>query len=155
HILRIVREMLAFQPSGRGTNLAHALDSVNRILKRRSIVFLISDFQADPNDYRKELYLANRRHDVIAVDLHDPMDTDIASVGIIALEDAETGEMVLVDTSDRRWREVFAANVDAHESAKVGLFNRAGVDRLDIDTGHDYVDELTLFFQRRERRMRR
>ena len=155
HILRIVREMLAFQPSGRGTNLAHALDSVNRILKRRSIVFLISDFQADPNDYRKELYLANRRHDVIAVDLHDPMDTDIANVGIIALEDAETGEMVLVDTSDRRWREVFAANVDAHESAKVGLFNRAGVDRLDIDTGHDYVDELTLFFQRRERRMRR
>ena len=155
HILRIVREMLAFQPSGRGTDLAHALDSVNRILKRRSIVFLISDFQADPNDYRKELYLANRRHDVIAVDLHDPMDTDIASVGIIALEDAETGEMVLVDTSDRRWREVFAANVDAHESAKVGLFNRAGVDRLDIDTGHDYVDELTLFFQRRERRMRR
>ena len=155
HILRIVREMLAFQPSGRGTNLAHALDSVNRILKRRSIVFLISDFQADPNDYRKELYLANRRHDVIAVDLHDPMDTDIASVGIIALEDAETGEMVLVDTSDRRWREAFAANVDAHESAKVGLFNRAGVDRLDIDTGHDYVDELTLFFQRRERRMRR
>ena len=155
HILRIVREMLAFQPSGRGTDLAHALDSVNRILKRRSIVFLISDFQADPNDYRKELYLANRRHDVIAVDLHDPMDTDIASVGIIALEDAETGEMVLVDTSDRRWREAFAANVDAHESAKVGLFNRAGVDRLDIDTGHDYVDELTLFFQRRERRMRR
>ena len=155
HILRIVREMLAFQPSGRGTNLAHALDSVNRILKRRSIVFLISDFQADPNDYRKELYLANRRHDVIAVDLHDPMDTDIANVGIIALEDAETGEMVLVDTSDRRWREAFAANVDAHESAKVGLFNRAGVDRLDIDTGHDYVDELTLFFQRRERRMRR
>jgi uncharacterized protein (DUF58 family) len=155
HILRIVREMLAFQPTGRGTNIAHALDSVNRILKRRSIVFLISDFQADPADYRKEIYLANRRHDVIAVDLHDPMDTDIANVGIIALEDAETGEMVLVDTSDRRWRDAFNANVSAHESAKVSLFNRAGVDRLDIDTGRDYVDELTLFFQRRERRMRR
>jgi uncharacterized protein (DUF58 family) len=155
HILRIVREMLAFEPGGRGTDIAHALDSVNRILKRRSIVFLISDFQVDPESYRKSLYLANRRHDVIAVDLHDPLDTEIADVGVMALEDAETGDLVLIDTGDRRWRESFEANVRAHEETKESLFNRAGVDRLDIDTGRDYVDELAQFFQRRVSKLRR
>ena len=154
HILRIVREMLAFAPKGRGTNIAQALDTVNRILKRRSIVFLISDFQADPDDYRKPLLMANRKHDVIAVDLHDPLDTQIADVGLLALEDAETGEVVLVDTGDPGWRRLFAANVQAHEEAKLSLFGKSGIDRLDIDTGGDYVDELAKFFQRRERRLR-
>ena len=154
HILRIVREMLAFEPEGTGTDITLALDTVNRICKRRSIVFLVSDFQASPEAYRRSLHMANRRHDMIAVDLHDPMESDIADVGLIALEDAESGEIVWVDTSDPRWRGGFAENVAQHDDAKLAVFHKAGIDRLDIDTGRDYVDELTRFFQRRAQRMR-
>ena len=155
HILRIVREMLAFEPDGRGTDIGMALDTVNNILKRRSIVFLISDYQVDPEGYRKPLYMASRRHDVIAVDLHDPLDSEIADVGIMVLEDAESGELVVVDTSDRRWRQAFGENVNAHHDAKTSVLRKAGVDRLNIDTSLDYVDELTRFFKRRSDRMRR
>ena len=154
HILRIVREMLAFEPESRGTDIGLALDTVNRILKRRSIVFLISDYQTDAESYRKPLYMANRRHDVIAVDLHDPLDSQIADVGIMVLEDAESGELVVVDTGDRGWREAFAANVAAHDDDKISVLRKAGVDRLNIDTSLDYVDELTRFFKRRSDRMR-
>ena len=154
HILRMIRELLAFEPAGRGTAISLALDTVTRLCKRRSIVFLVSDFQAPADDYRRSLYLANRRHDVIAVDLHDPLETAIADVGLLTLEDAETGELLWVDTSDRRWREHFAANVAAHETAKLANFRKVGVDRIAVDTEHDYVDALTRFFQTRATRQR-
>ncbi|MGL4650840.1 MAG: DUF58 domain-containing protein, partial [Caldilineaceae bacterium] len=104
HILRIVRELLAFQPAGKGTNLPHALNTLNRLYERKSIVFLISDFQADPEGFRLALSMTNRRHDTIVVDLHDPLERQVADVGLLALEDAETGRTVWVDTGDRAWR---------------------------------------------------
>jgi len=155
HILRLVREVLAFEPKGTGTDIEHALDTVNRLVKRRGIVFLVSDFQTEPESYRKPLYMANRKHDVIAIDLHDPLEMEIADVGLLALEDAETGEFVWVDTSDQRWRESFIANNEAHQQATNDILRKAGVDRIAINTDQDYVDALTLFFQRRERRQRR
>lgn len=154
HILRMIRELLAFEPQGRGTDIAMALDTVTRLCKRRSIVFLVSDFQAPAADYRHALYLSNRRHDVIAVDLHDPLEHAIADVGLLTLEDAETGALLWVDTSDRRWREQFVANVAAHEADKLAGFRKVGVDRIAVDTEHDYVDALTRFFQIRAKRQR-
>lgn len=155
HILRLVREVLAFEPTGTGTDIEHALDTVNRLVKRRGIVFLISDFQTDPERYRKPLYMANRKHDVVAVDLHDPLEFDIADVGLLTLEDAESGELVYVDTGDPRWRAEFIANNAAHQQATQDVLRKAGVDRIAVNTEQDYVDALTRFFQRREQRQRR
>lgn len=155
HILRIVRELLAFQPQGRGTDIAHALDTLNRMYEKRSIVFLVSDFQASPESYRKALFMTNRRHDTIAVDLHDPMERSIANVGLLALEDAETGRLLWVDTADRDWRAAFSEGVAAHEAAKQSVLRRTGVDRIVLNTREDYVLPLTRFFETRVRRGRR
>ncbi len=99
HVLRMIRELLAFEPKSRGTDIKMALDKVNQILKRRSIVFVISDFLSDPESYRKELNITNKRHDVIAVDLNDPLEMKMENVGLLALEDPETDDIVWVDTS--------------------------------------------------------
>ena len=128
---------------------------MTRLCKRRSIVFLVSDFQAPAEDYRRPLYMASRRHDLIAVDLHDPLELEIADVGLLTLEDAETGELLWVDTGDSRWRAAFAANVASHQQAKLDGLRKVGVDRIAVDTEHDYVDALTRFFQTRAKRQRR
>ncbi len=154
HVLRIVREVLAFEPKHNGTDIGHALETVNRLVKRRGIVFLISDFMAEPSDYSKALYLANRRHDVIAVDMHDPLELNIGDVGLMIMEDAETGEVIWVDTRDPRWRQSFAAGVEQQTGAKLTVFRKAGVDRIAVNTEQDYVDSLTQFFHSRERRQR-
>ena len=154
HVLRLIRELLAFEPEGDGTDIKLALDSINQILKRRSIVFLVSDFLAEPESYKKSLHMTNRKHDVIAVDLHDPLETDIANVGLLALEDAESDEVVWVDTSDPAWRKSFAQQTDRFGAAKNKVLANAGVDQVRIHTDQDYVKALTLFFQKRARRLR-
>lgn len=154
HILRIVREMLAFEPVGRGTDIPLALDTVNHVCKRRSILFLISDFQADPESYRQPLFMASRKHDTIAVDLHDPLEYAIADVGMLALEDAESGQVVWVDSSARGWRRAHAQRLERLESGKLAVLRRAGVDRIAVDTTRDYVEPLACFFQNRARRQR-
>lgn len=155
HVLRVVRELLAFQPQGRGTDLKLALDTVNHTLKRRSIIFLISDFLADPASYRRTLFVTNRRHDVVAIDLNDPLETHISEVGLMALEDAESGELVWVDTSSRAWQEAFAHHSQQFETQKQAAFKRASVDAITINTHQDYVTALTAFFQRRVKRLGR
>ena len=154
HVLRLIRELLAFEPEGDGTDIKLALDSINQILKRRSIVFLVSDFLDEPESYRKSLHMTNRKHDVIAVDLHDPLETDIANVGLLALEDAESDEVVWVDTSDPAWRKSFAQQTDQFGVAKNKVLANAGVDQVRIHTDQDYVKALTLFFQKRAQRLR-
>jgi len=152
HVLRVIRELLAFQPKRRGTDIKLALDTVNRVLKRRSIVFLISDFLAEPETFRRPLYVTNRRHDVVAIDLHDPLETHIAPVGLLALEDAETGALVWVDTAGRAWQRAFVRRVDDHRAAVRQLFTQARVDRIRISTADDYVSALTAFFKKRAKR---
>jgi uncharacterized protein (DUF58 family) len=154
HILRLIRELLAFEPEGDGTDIKLALDTINQILKRRSIIFLVSDFLDDPERYKKSLHIANRKHDVVAVDLHDPLETDIANVGLLALEDAESGELVWIDTSDPAWRKAFAQQTGQVSSAKNRVLTNAGVDQVQINTDQDYVKALTLFFQKRAQRLR-
>jgi uncharacterized protein (DUF58 family) len=154
HVLRLIRELLAFEPENSGTDIQMALDTVNQILKRRSIVFLISDFIDDPERYSKPLFMSNRKHDVIAVDLHDPLETEIADVGVLALEDAESGDLVWLDTSDPAWRQLFARRNSQFEMDKRKALANAGVDRIQIRTDQDYVKALTLFFQKRNKRIR-
>ena len=154
HVLRLIREMLAFEPEGRGTDIKLALDSINQILKRRSIIFLVSDFMDDPDRYSKPLFMTNRRHDLIAVDLHDPMESQIADVGLLALEDAESGELVWLDTSDPAWQRRFAQRTGQFETVKQKTLANAGVDRVKIQTDQDYAKALAIFFQKRNKRIR-
>lgn len=155
HVLRMVRDLLAFEPEGERTNIKLALDTINRVLKRRGIVFLISDFLDDVTQFDMTLGLTNRRHDLIAIDLHDPMERDIAPVGLIALEDAETGATVWVDTRNRSWRDMFAQRQRNHSDDLRRIFNRARVDRISVQTDKEYVSALTNFFQKRTQRLGR
>lgn len=153
HILRLVRELLTFRPVGRGTDLKAALDYSNKMLKRRGIMFLLSDFQADPQTYRKALNIAGRRHDLVAIDLRDPLEKNIAPVGLMVLEDAETGELTEVDTSDPAWRKAFTARQTETDAEIKQVLNGAKVDRINMTTPDDFVNALTRFFQQRMRRL--
>ena len=154
HVLRLIRELLAFSPQNRGTDIKLALDTVNQIVKRHSIVFLVSDFLDDPARYRKALAMTNRRHDIIAVDLTDPLESNIANVGLLTLEDAETGDMIWVDTGDKKWQQAFHQRVAKLENEKYQAFVRASVDRIAVGTDKDYINPLTAFFQQRAKRIR-
>ena len=155
HVLRMVRDLLVFTPEGRGTSIESALDTINRVVKRRSITFLISDFLVEPESLRRPLAATNRRHDVIALDLHDPMEHQIPDVGLMALEDAETGELEWVDTSNKAWKEAFEARVLDLEQQKRRLLSSLAIDHIQISTDKDYVVELNEFFARRSRRRAR
>ncbi len=154
HVLRLIRELLAFEPQGKGTDIKLALDRVNQMLKRRSIVFLVSDFLADPDSYRKELTITNKRHDVIAVDLHDPLETAIGGVGMLALEDPETGDIVWADTNSRKWQAAYQQRMDDLEAQKHRVLTQANVDHIAIGTDDEYTAPLTQFFQQRAQRNR-
>ena len=155
HVLRMVRDLLVFQPEGTGTDISLALNSMNLMLKQRSIAFLISDFIAPTESYRRALAASSRRHDVIAIDLHDPAEREIPPVGIIALEDAETGDLVWVDTNDEAWRRSFEEQVRMDEEAKVQMMRSLAIDRIALENGQEYVSGLNDFFKRREKRLAR
>ena len=155
HVLRMVRDLLVFQPVGSGTDIRLALDTVHQMLKRRSIVFLLSDFLADPESYRQAMLVTNRRHDVVAFDLSDPLEHEIADVGIMALEDAESGQLRWVDTGSCEWRREFLERVARVEEGKNDVFIAAGVDRIRVTTERDYVPEVGAFFKNRLRRLSR
>jgi len=155
HVLRLIRDMLVFQPEGAGTDIKLALDTVNLVLKRRSIIFLVSDFLSEPEDYRRTLFVTNRRHDVVAIDLHDPLEHYIPSLGLLALEDSETGEIAWVDTSSGAWRHHFATRTEQLEGARDNVFAVANVDRIRVSTDRGYEGELKAFFKQRARRLAR
>ena len=155
HVLRMVRDLLVFQPEGTGTDISLALNSMNLMLKQRSIAFLISDFIAPPESYRRALAASSRRHDVIAIDLHDPAEREIPPVGIVALEDAETGDLVWVDTNDQTWRRSFEEQVELEEQAKIRMMRSLAIDRIALVNGQEYVSGLNDFFKRREKRLAR
>ncbi|HAL48010.1 MAG: DUF58 domain-containing protein [SAR202 cluster bacterium] len=155
HALRMVRDLLVFEPKGTGTAINEALDTINLLLKRRGIVFLISDFLADPESFRRPLAATNQRHDLVAVDLHDPIERHIPDIGLIALEDAETGELDWVDTGSKSWREEYETRMDNLETEKRRMLASQGIDRIEVNTEKDYVPGLTRFFSLRTRRMAR
>jgi hypothetical protein len=148
----MVRDLLVFDPDGAGTDVRLALETVSLLLKRRSIVFLISDFLTAPESYRQAMLLTARRHDLAAFDLQDPLEREMPDVGIILLEDAETGDRRWVDTGSRTWRREFSERVDRIEEVKQEVFVSARVDRVRVTTDGDYVPALAAFFRDRQRR---
>lgn len=151
HTLRLIRDILFFEPKGRGTNPGEALSYLNRIVDRRSVVFLISDFQAP--DFSKELSITSRRHDLIAMQIVDPREEELPDVGWLTLEDAETGEQLEVNTSDRRVRVALAERVRALAQTRLKDFRRKRIDTVTLRTHEDYVVPLRTFFRNRERRL--
>ena len=158
HVLRVVRDILYHEPQGVGTDTVKTLDVVNHVLHRRAVVFLISDFEAsgDPGDARAALRRAvrqtNRRHDLIAVHIEDPREKELPNVGIIALEDAETGEMVELDTSDASVRQRFNLQAVAHAKSLIAEIRSEGVDILELKTNSPYLPALQRFFKNRGRK---
>ena len=153
HILRVIREVLYNQPGHTGTDLTQALEYLNRLLTRRSIVFILSDFRTE--DYMKPLRVASKRHDVVAVTITDPRELSLPGVGLIELQDAETGEEVLVDTGDAAWRRQYAEYNEALRDARDQQFRVTGVDAIHIRTDEPYIDPLLQFFKLRERKFAR
>jgi uncharacterized protein (DUF58 family) len=147
HALRIVRDLLALEPKGRGTDLAGALRFARGVLRRRGIVAVISDFQA--RDYERALGVLRRRHDVIALRLFDPREDAVPSAGLVSLLDPETGARFVVDTSEPAVRRRLASNLAAEAA---DAFKRTRVDALALSTVQSYERPLQAFFKARERR---
>jgi len=160
HVLRVVRDILYHTPQATGTDTAKALDVANRLLHRRAIVFLISDFEtsADPTAARAELRRAmrrtNRRHDLVAVHIEDPREKELPNVGIVALEDAESGEVIELDTASRAVRKRFKELSLARSHRLVSDFRSEGIDTLQLQTNAPYMPALQRFFKTREGRRR-
>ena len=151
HTLRLIREIVYFEPKGRGTKPAEALDYLNQVVHRRSVVFLISDFQAA--DFSRALAVTSRRHDLIAIPIIDPREEDLPDVGLLTLEDAETGEQIEINTSDRATRLGFLKAVDERTAERLRDFRRKRIDAISLKTNEDYVPALRAFFRNRERRL--
>jgi uncharacterized protein (DUF58 family) len=151
NVLKLIRQLVSAEPVHRKTVLESALDFLNRVQKRRAVVFLLSDFLAPAA--RHSLAVANRRHDFVAVTVSDPREHDLPDVGFIALEDAETGQIVELDTRHRQVRELFGINAASRERMLSDSFKKIGVDQLSIQTDADYQKSFRRFFHARERRV--
>jgi uncharacterized protein (DUF58 family) len=151
HTLRIIREILFFQPAGRGTTPALALDYLNKVVTRRAVVFFVSDFQT--SDFSRELSVSGRRHDFIAVHVQDQREEILPNVGIITLEDAETGEQIEINTADRTTRARFSALAETRLAELNRTLRRNNIDTISLRTGEDYLPALRSFFKQRERRL--
>ncbi|MFH1038747.1 MAG: DUF58 domain-containing protein [PVC group bacterium] len=152
HVLRVIRELLYFQPEGKGTDIEMALGYLNRVTRRRTVSFLVSDFRA--SGYEKALTIANKRHDIISVMIGDPGEKELPPVGLIRLRDAESGEEILVDGSDQEIRRRYRDRNRQEEENTVRIFRSSDVDCVRVSTDTPYVPALMRFFRQRERRMR-
>jgi uncharacterized protein (DUF58 family) len=153
HVLRLIRDILFFQPARRGTSLATALDYLNRILRRRTIVFLLSDFL--DQGFERVFKRTARRHDLIAIRVSDPREEALPPVGLVEVEDAETGSRRLLDTGSRRVREAYASLAERRRLALRQLVHATGADLVEVSTDGSHLDALIRFFRVRERRLRR
>jgi uncharacterized protein (DUF58 family) len=158
HVLRVIREILFFEPHSRGTDIVRALDFANQVTSRRAIMFLVSDFEL-PNqdqalaDLRRAVRLASRRHDLVALHVHDLREAELPDVGQLAIEDAESGELIELDTTDDRVRSRFAELAKQRVNNLRRALAAEGVDALNLDTREPYEPALRSFFKNRERRM--
>lgn len=149
HVLRVLREVLYHEPAGRGTNIALALETVRRLQRRRAVVFVLSDFLAE--GFERPLRLASRFHDLVALVVRDPREASLPAVGLVGLEDAETGECLVVDTSQAGLRERFRQAAEARAARLDLLFKKLAVDAVELWTDRAYDRPLVRFFARRAR----
>jgi uncharacterized protein (DUF58 family) len=152
HVLRLIREILCFKPKQANTNIREALDYLGRITAKRSVVFLISDFLG--SGYEKPMRVLSKRHDLIAVSVTDPREVRMPAVGLVELEDAETGEIVLIDTGSPAIRNEYERLGRERMGQLKELFTSMGVDHIEVFTDRDHARDLVRFFRTRERRLR-
>lgn len=150
HVLRVVRELLYHEPQGHGTDIGGALRYLARVMRRRAVIFLISDFHAP--DFLQALSLLKRRHDVIPIRVRDPRESELPSAGYVELLDPETGEVMLINTRSRKTRAAYQRLVAQTDEGLTDEFRRRGVDVIDIVTGESFVGPLRRFFRKRGRR---
>ena len=152
HVWRVIREILSVEPDGQGTRIDEALSFLRKVLRRRAVVFLLSDFLDE--GYERSLRVARQRHDITALSFTDPRELELPPVGFIELEDAETGEWMLVDTFDPELRRLYAEGSAAQREKRTRAFKRDGVDHVDLRTDRDIIEPLLGLFRRKERRHR-
>jgi uncharacterized protein (DUF58 family) len=149
HALRVISELLAFTPEGRGTDLGVALATLESSLHRRAVIFLVSDFLA--TGYEPALARLARRHDLVAIQIVDPRERELPDVGLVTLWDPESGDWRVVDTGDREVRRRFSERATAFDRGLERMLMERGADRLQLETGRAYAEPLLAFFRRRER----
>lgn len=150
HVLRIIREVLSFEPTGKSTSIKSALEYLNNAIKRRSIVFLLSDFMDD--GYERILRIIGKKHDLVGIVLNDERENVLPKIGLVKLMDAETGKERWIDTSNNRVQRQLHKNKMLTIQKRKTLFVASRLDSIDVQTGHDYVKPLVQFFKMRERR---
>ena len=151
--MRLVREVLAAEETRRGTDIAAALRFLNQVQKRRAVVFLISDFMA--GGYEQELRVTARRHDVVCCTVSDPLELEIPDAGLVEIQDPETGELILLDTSSARIRESFAKTAGEEAENLRKLFRRLRIDALNLSTERPFIDDVHKLFRQRQIRAAR
>ncbi|MGA1400994.1 MAG: DUF58 domain-containing protein [Phycisphaerales bacterium] len=152
HVLRIVRELMALEPKGTGTDLPAALEELRRIFRRSGVLFLASDFIAE--GWERPFRALRQRHDLIPIVVEDRRERELPDIGLVELTDAERGDRLVVDTSDPRVRKRFASLASARRELQVDAFRRLGTDPIRIETGESFVDPIAAYFRRREGRRR-
>jgi uncharacterized protein (DUF58 family) len=153
HVLRLIRDVLFYQPKGHGTRLGEGLDFLNRVLHRRAIVFLLSDFL--DTGFDSALKRTGRRHDLIAIRISDPSEEELPAVGLVQMEDAETGQRLLLDTRSPAVRQAYRALALERQAALRQLAHAAHCDLVEVATDGSHLDSLIRFFHLRQRRARR
>ena len=150
HILRIIRELLTFEPKSNGTDIASALRYMTSVIKKKSIVFLISDFM--DKGFSDALKIANRKHDVVALRIFDVREREMPDIGLVKMRDSETGILKWIDTSSRRVRKKYMSGYLEFESALRDIFTKCGVDTATINTSENYTRPLMNLFRKRDHR---
>ncbi len=151
HVLRVISEILSFTPEHKGTDISSALEFLSRVNKRKSVAFLLSDFQT--SDYEPALKVANRKHDLVTIVMRDPLERQLPNVGLASFMDAETGESIIFDTASRQARKAFTKTMEQIWEDQKKLFKRLKIDSVELITSDDFVRPLVLFFKRRAARM--
>jgi uncharacterized protein (DUF58 family) len=149
-VMRLVREVLAADETREGTDITAALRFLNNVQKRKAVVFLVSDFQ--DTGYEKELRVTARRHDVIACPISDPCEFELPNVGLIEMQDPESGELLLVDTGSAAVRKAFASRASEEQEKLIRFFKRTGIDTISLSTARPYIDDVRALFRRRARK---
>ncbi|MDP6986452.1 MAG: hypothetical protein QGG74_00275, partial [Phycisphaerales bacterium] len=151
HVLRVIRELLAHEPVGNGTDIAGALEYFRHVQRRRCTAFLVSDFQDD--GWEQAIRVVRRKHDLVAIDVGDRREFELPEVGLLEMRDAESGELVLLDTTSRVVRDAWTTQAIADSERRLGWMRRHRIDRLPLQTGESFVETLSAFFRRREARL--
>jgi uncharacterized protein (DUF58 family) len=149
HILRIIRELIDFEPEDRGTNIAETLRYLTNAIKKRCTAFVISDFMDDSKDLEMALSIANNKHDVVALKIYDTRETELPPIGLVKLKDAETGKYIVVDSASKKTRDLYRRWWLEHSAKLDAMFKKCGVDNTAINTSEDYVKSLVALFKKR------